>query len=169
MGATKCDLSLILACYNEAGHLEESVRQVTSVLDSTRWVYEIIFVDDTSTDETPRIIDKLIAEHSSKDFSKLLHAKNTGRGKTVCDGFRAAKGDIVGYIDIDLEVHARYIPSCVRAIQEGADAAYAQRTYKLQPSLFHRHVLSRGYSRLVREALGIDLSDTESGFKFFRR
>jgi glycosyltransferase involved in cell wall biosynthesis len=169
MGASKCDLSLIVACYNEAGHLEESVRVIMSVLDSTRWVYEIIFVDDASLDETPRIIDKIIAEHPSKDLSKLVHASNTGRGKTVCDGFRAAKGDVVGYIDVDLEVHARYIPSCVRAIQEGADAAYAQRTYKLQPSLLHRHILSRGYSRLVRAALDIDLSDTESGFKFFRR
>jgi glycosyltransferase involved in cell wall biosynthesis len=169
MSVRKCDLSLILACYNEAGHLEESVRQITRVLDSTRWSYEIIFVDDCSADETCSIIDKIMKEYRSADMTKVVHARNTGRGKTVCDGFRRAKGDIVGYIDVDLEVHARYIPSCVRAIHEGADAAYAQRTYKLQPSLFHRHILSRGYSELVQSALDIQLSDTESGFKFFRR
>jgi hypothetical protein len=169
MSESKCDLSLIIACYNEAGHLQESVREILSVLDSTCWAYEIIFVDDCSTDETSKIIDKIMMMHRSKDMSKLAHAKNTGRGKTVCDGFRQAKGDVVGYIDVDLEVHARYIPSCVLAIREGADASYAQRTYKLQPSLMHRHILSRGYSRLVQSVLEIELSDTESGYKFFRR
>jgi glycosyltransferase involved in cell wall biosynthesis len=169
MSQRKCDISLILACYDEAGHLEESVRQVISVLDSTRWVYEIIFVDDCSTDGTQGVIEKIRAEHRHKDISTLFHAKNAGRGKTVSDGFRLAMGDIVGYIDIDLEVHARYIPSCVRAIEEGAEAAYANRTYKVQPSIFHRHILSRGYSGLVRRFLDIDLSDTETGYKFFRR
>jgi hypothetical protein len=57
----------------------------------------------------------------------------------------------------------------VRAIEEGAEAAYANRTYKVQPSIFHRHILSRGYSGLVRRFLDIDLSDTETGYKFFRR
>lgn len=169
MNQSKCDLSLIVACYNEAEHLEHSVRQVMSVLDGTRLVYEIIFVDDVSKDATRSIIEKIAREHPDKDITTLFHSENTGRGRTVCDGFRLAKGDIVGYIDIDLEVHAHYVPSCVRAIQEGADAAYARRTYKLKPTLLHRHVLSRAYSQLVQSLLGIDLSDTESGYKFFRR
>src|SRR5262249_32833021 len=133
MSESKFDVSLILACFNEAGHLEESVREIVGVLDSTRWRYEIIFVDDASSDETCSIIDRIMTNYRSPDMTKLVHAKNAGRGKTVCDGFRQAKGDIVGYIDVDLEVHARYIPSCVQAIEEGVDAAYAQRTYKLQP------------------------------------
>jgi GT2 family glycosyltransferase len=94
MSQRKCDISLILACYDEAGHLEESVRQVISVLDSTRWVYEIIFVDDCSTDGTQGVIEKIRAEHRHKDISTLFHAKNAGRGKTVSDGFRLAMGDI---------------------------------------------------------------------------
>jgi hypothetical protein len=58
---------------------------------------------------------------------------------------------------------------CVRAIRDGAGAAYALRTYKLNPTLLHRHVLSRVYSELVQRMLDIPLSDTESGYKFFRR
>jgi hypothetical protein len=169
MSHSKCDLSLVIACFNEAEHLEHSVQQVMSVLDATRFAYEIIFVDDCSKDATRSIIEKIAIKCPDKDIATLFHSENTGRGRTVCDGFRSAKGDIVGYIDIDLEVHAHYIPSCVQAIQEGADAAYAHRTYKLRPTLLHRHVLSRAYSKLVQNLLDIELSDTESGYKFFRR
>jgi glycosyltransferase involved in cell wall biosynthesis len=169
MSGGKCDVSLILACYNEAGHLEESVRQILAVLDDTRWAYEVIFVDDCSVDETSNLIDGIIQRCPSKRMSKLCHTKNWGRGRTVCDGFRQARGEVVGYIDVDLEVHPRYLPSCVHAIHEGADAAYAKRIYQVQPSILHRHVMSRAYSLLVRQLLGMDLSDTESGYKFFRR
>jgi glycosyltransferase involved in cell wall biosynthesis len=169
MSRSKCDVSLILACYNEAGHLEESVRQILTVLDGTRWAYEVIFVDDCSADETSSLIDDLIRRDGSRTMSKLSHARNLGRGRTVCDGFRQARGEVVGYIDVDLEVHPRYVPSCVQAIHEGADAAYAKRIYQVQPSILYRHVMSRGYSIFAQRLLGISLSDTESGYKFFRR
>jgi SAM-dependent methyltransferase len=91
-----------------------------------------------------------------------------GRGRTV-PTFRIARGEVVGFIDIDLEVHARYIPSFVLAVQHGADLVTAHRIYKTHPRLFHRFVLSRGYSWLVQAMLGIRLNDTEAGFKFFRR
>jgi glycosyltransferase AglD len=169
MSSSKCDISLVLACYNEAGHLEGSVQQILTVLDGTRWSYEVIFVDDCSVDGTSSLIDSIIQRCSSKRMSKICHTKNLGRGRTVCDGFRQATGEVVGYMDVDLEVHPRYAPSCVQAIHEGADAAYAKRIYQVQPSILYRHVMSRGYSLLAQRLLGIDLSDTESGYKFFRR
>lgn len=164
-----CDVSLIIACYNEEPLLVQSVEEVLNILDSTRWSYEVIFVDDASRDGTRGLIDDIIARHPEHRMSRIFHEKNTGRGRTVSDGFRAARGDIVGYIDIDLEVHARYIPSCIIAIRKGADVAIAQRNYKLQPRLLERHILSRGYSWLVRAALDLPPQDTESGYKFFRR
>jgi glycosyltransferase involved in cell wall biosynthesis len=97
-----CELSLGLACYNEAEHFESSVRRIVRVLDDTRLTYEIIFVDDCSADRTPRLIQQVRNEFPDKDITTLFHAANTGRGGAVSDGFRAAKGAIVGYIDIDL-------------------------------------------------------------------
>jgi len=163
------DLSLILACYNEESHLEQSVKEVLEVLDSTRWTYEIIFVEDCSRDRTKDIIVRLLEQYRDRNVRALFHEKNAGRGHAVRDGFRVARGRVVGFIDIDLEVHARYIPSCVLRIQNGADVAVAQREYKLHPGLFHRHILSRGYVCLEKWALGIPLNDTESGYKFFVR
>src|SRR5207247_2213600 len=82
---------------------------------------------------------------------------------------RAARGEITGYIDVDLEVHCRYIPSLVRAIEKGADVATLRRIYAFQLWHLDRYVMSRGYSWLVRRLLATRLHDTETGYKFFRR
>ncbi len=167
--AEPVDLSLVIACYNESSHLEESVREVIATLDRSVWRYELIFIDDCSTDDTRAVIDRVVAAWPRHRLRTAHHDRNTGRGRTVTDGLRLARGPIAGYIDIDLEVHARYIPCMVRAIEEGADIASAHRIYKFVPSLLFRHVLSRGYHWLSHWMLGLDVADSEAGYKFFNR
>jgi glycosyltransferase involved in cell wall biosynthesis len=163
------DLSLVLACYNEEAVFEESAHHIFEMLDNTRWTYEIIFVDDCSRDRTRELIDRLIAQDQAHRLRRIFHARNIGRGGTVADGIRQACGEWVGYIDIDLEVHARYIPSCVSALRNGADVATAHRIYKFYWRGLIRWILSHGYMWLERILLGVPLKDTETGFKFFRR
>lgn len=163
------DLSLIIACYNEEGVLEQSIKEIISILDNTVFTYEVIFVDDCSKDKTREIISTLCEKYKDKNFRSIFHSKNTGRGGAVTDGFRVAQGDVIGYVDVDLEVPARYIPSCVLAIKEGADVAVGLRIYKFNIFAIDRYLMSRGYNWLVRKLLGINLGDTESGFKFFNR
>jgi glycosyltransferase involved in cell wall biosynthesis len=162
-------LSVVLACYNEAEHLERSFEEIRAVLDDQRGAYEILFVDDVSRDRTREIIAELVKKYADSDIKVLLHEKNKGRGATVTDGFRAARGAIVGYLDVDLEVHARYIPSLVRAIENGADVATVRRIYAFQIRSLDRYFLSRGYSWLTRRLLATAVQDTETGYKFFRR
>jgi len=169
MVGTPPDLSLVLACYNEELVIEDSVAEIIEVLDDTRYSYELIFVDDCSRDRTRDLIESLIERYPDKRMSRIFHAENKGRGGTVSDGIRAAHGDVAGFIDIDLEVHARYVPSCVNAVQNGADIAVGRRVYKLNLRSLDRYVLSAGYIRLVRRLLGVDLNDTETGYKFFKR
>ena len=164
-----CDLSLILACYNEEPIIRDSVREIIEVLQSTRFSFEIIFVDDVSRDRTRALIDELIAQYRDVPMTRIFHDQNTGRGGAVTDGFRQAHGEVVGYIDIDLEVHARYIPTFVLAIQHGVDVATALRVYRFYWRGLLRWVLSHGYMALQQAALGMPLQDTETGFKFFRR
>src|SRR4029079_2072055 len=161
-------LSVVLACYNEAEHLERSFEEIRAVLDDQRGAYEILFVDDVSRDRTREIIAEIVKKHADRDIKVLLHEKNKGRGATVTDGFRAARGTIVGYLDVDLEVHARYIPSLVRAIEMGAAVASVPRIYAFQIRSLDRYFLSRGYSWLTRRLLGTAVQDTETGYKFFR-
>jgi dolichyl-phosphate beta-glucosyltransferase len=162
-------LSLVLACYNEAEHLEASFAQIRDTLDQTAWPYEIVFVDDVSRDRTREILHSIVASHPSHDLKLILHEKNKGRGATVTDGFRAARGDVTGYIDVDLEVHCRYVPSLVQAIDKGADVATLRRIYAFQIRSLDRYFMSRGYSWLVRRILKLPYRDTETGYKFFRR
>lgn len=162
------DLSLIVACYNEEQLLSESVARITSALDDSVFSYEIIFVDDKSRDGTRKIIASLVK--NNKNFRAVYHDVNQGRGKTVRDGIALARGKVVGFIDIDLEVSPVYIPSFVRMIADGkADVVTGLRVYREGVMSLHRSILSRGYSWLVRSVLGIPLLDTETGYKFYNR
>ena len=171
MVKNKKDLSIVVACYNEKKVLEKSIEEIQRVLNYSVCHYEIIFVDDGSTDGTIEIAKRLCQEN--ENMSLYCHAKNMGRGRTVADGIRKAKGKIVGFIDIDLSTPARYIPPLVLEIEEGADIATAWRIYKVElkylPKTFHRLVLHKGYRFLVKILLKTNLKDTETGCKFFNR
>lgn len=169
----KIDLSLILACYNDALYLEGSMEEIFKVLEMTKLNYEIIFVYDCGTDNTVQIMENIIKRNNGvKHIKKIVHQKNKGRGKSVRDGMKIAEGDIVGYIDVDLDIHPRYIPSMVSVItDDGYDVATAFRFYKIQfnPLFIMRHVLSHGYRFISRFLLDERLKDSESGYKFFKR
>jgi glycosyltransferase involved in cell wall biosynthesis len=163
------ELSVVLACYNEAEHLLASVAEIHAVLEDLHRTCEVIFVDDVSRDGTRELLAGIAQSFPGIPVQVLLHQRNQGRGASVTDGFRAARGRIAGYLDVDLEVHPRYIPSLVRAIERGADVATVRRIYAFQLLTLDRYFMSRGYSALVRRLLGVPLRDTETGFKFFRR
>lgn len=164
------DLSLIIACYNEEPHLERNVGEILRMLDSLRLRSELILIDDHSRDDTPGLIRRL-AERDPRIVARF-HESNVGRGGTVAEGIRSARGAVAGFIDVDLEVHCRYVPAMVDAILEGGyDVATALRVYKinLTPTGVVRWVLSIGYRTLAQWGLDSPFKDTETGFKFFRR
>ena len=123
------DYTLVIACYNEEPLLEASMAETLAVLDTLPGTTEIIFVDDASRDRTRAIIDRIMAAHPERLMVKIEHPQNVGRGGTVADGIRVARGRLVGYIDIDLEVHARYIAPCLAKLEEGYDVATALHDY----------------------------------------
>jgi glycosyltransferase involved in cell wall biosynthesis len=161
-------ITVVLACYNEEETLARSFEEIWKTLSDFNRAFEILFVDDVSRDRTREIIAGIVERHPDQ-VRALFHERNQGRGATVTDGFREARGEIVGFLDVDLEVHSRYIPSLVRAIEEGADVATVHRIYALQLGSLDRYFMSRGYSILVRRLLDVPLRDTETGYKFFRR
>lgn len=167
----RVELSLILPCFNEGGLFEESVSRITDVLDASRLSYEIIFVDDASRDHTPALIQHAIKAYGKHHILRaVFHDKNAGRGKTVIDGIKAAKGTVVGYIDIDCEVDPVYIPGMAyRILHKKADVVIGKRYYRSTPKAVIREVLSRGYQWISDMMIGTDGMDTETGYKFFSR
>lgn len=169
----RIDVSLILPCYNEAGLFAESVARIQAVLHASNLTYEVIFVDDASCDGTQKHIRSFCKSGSGigkQAFRALFHVKNTGRGRAVLDGIRAAKGIVAGYIDIDCEVDPVYIPHMVTQIlKKKADVVIGKRYYRTTPRAFLREILSRGYQWLADVLIGTGGLDTETGYKFFSR
>ena len=161
------DVSVVIACYNEESVLVKNVREIMDILDQTTYRYEVILADDGSTDSTVTLIEGLAEQYPC--ISYLIHPVNMGRGRTVADGIRKARGRVVGFIDIDLQTPAHYLPRLIREVERGADVAIAKRVYKLSPSALGRWILSKGYMVLSSLVLGVKRRDTESGCKFFRR
>ncbi len=162
-------LSIVLACYNEASHLERSFGRLKDTLSYANFTYEIIFVDDKSTDNTQRIISSIIKKHPYMQIKSIAHDVNTGRGRAVTDGFKVAEADIVGYIDVDLEIDAVYIYAFYHAIKQGYDAAFGERVSRFSPHSITRIFTGRSYNMLMRKFIDLPLHDTESGIKFFSR
>lgn len=163
------ELSVVIACYMEEGHLAASVRELVATLDGMGRSYELIFVEDKSTDGTARVVADLVAGRPER--RAVYHATNQGRGATVAEGFRLARGRVVGFLDIDLEVHCRHLPMVLAAIDQGADGATAFRHYSPGASAngWLRKALSRGYRWLFRRCFDAPFDDPETGFKFFVR
>jgi len=165
----KYDISLVLACYNEAEIFDDSVKKIINTLNKTDYTWEIIFVDDKSQDNTKQLIKNALKKYSRQNLSAIYHSKNQGRGQTVVDGFKKAQGKFVGYIDIDLETSEWYIPQFIETLEKGADLVNAWRIYDFQLWALPRWIASKGYSFLRKALLGLPFKDTEGGYKFFRR
>jgi glycosyltransferase involved in cell wall biosynthesis len=164
----RIDLSLVLPCYNETVVFEESVRTIIETLKHSNYSFEIIFVDDGSSDATPSHIRSTCRKY--RFCRAIFHKRNMGRGKAVSDGMLKACGEAVGYMDIDCEVSPIYIPECIDLIlKKQADVVVGKRIYRTTFHSIIREVLSLGYQWLSDWMIGTKRIDTESGYKFFNR
>lgn len=162
-------VSLIMACYNDQLSIFPSIKRIITILDVTKYEYELIFIDDASQDGSKKEIERVKNFYPKKTIKTIFHDKNIGRGGTVKEGIINAKGDMVGFLDIDLEVSENYLPAFILAVKSGADVVIGSRVYKIHPSTFHRHLGSVIYPFLVRKLLELPFRDTEAGYKFFNR
>lgn len=164
------DLSIVIACYNEAPHLHKSLDEILHLLDRLQTQYELILIDDKSADNTPDLIKEYMTLHPHHRLRAVFHQQNKGRGATVTEGLMMSRGAFAGFIDVDLEIHARYIPSALVPLQQGrADVVIAERFYKFNIFSLHRFLMSKVYRWLAMSILQTPSLDTEAGFKFFRK
>lgn len=160
-------LSLILALYNEGPTLEKSLKTIYKLLQKIQKPWEIILVEDKSTDDTLIKTQKLLPY--LKNTKLVNHKKNQGRGKTINDGIKAARGTYCGFLDVDLEVSADYIPLFIKELEEGSDVVVGKRFYEKNLTAVTRVLTSIGYKFIVHSILNLPIDDTEAGYKFFRR
>ncbi len=161
-------LSVVIPAHNEAAGLRTCVGETLSALVDTK--IEVIVVDDGSTDGTWAVAEALALEHG--EIRSIRHEHNLGKGAALQKGFRASTGELVAFLDADLDVHPKQIVQLMAAME--ASGAHVIVASKLHPdSRFEtswiRLVLSYVYHTVVRVLFGLPLRDTQTGLKLFRR
>lgn len=159
--------TLILPCYNEGDTFEKSVNKILAELKKYKRNWEIIFVEDKSTDDTKLTVEKFV--QTNKNARAIFHKRNIGRGGSVTDGIIASKYQICGFMDVDCEVAPSYIPLFIDEIKKGSDLVVGIRFYEKGFTSISRVAASKIYSLIVKLILDIPLRDTEAGFKFFNK
>jgi len=152
---------------NEAENVAPLIAEIAAALDG-RWPYEIIYVNDGSTDATGERLAS--AKKSRSNLRQLLHAASAGQSAAVRSGVRAARGTIVATLDGDGQNNPAFLPALISAIEEGGECvglAAGQRVGRKDTGF--KKVQSR-IANSVRNAILHDgTRDTGCGLKAFRR
>ncbi len=157
-------LSLVLPAFNEEAGIRQAVAEADAALSGLCKDYEILVVDDGSTDGTA---DAVLVECVERRRVRLLrHAANRGYGAALRTGFSAARFELVGFTDADCQFHlddlGRLLP-----LTKSAEIAAGYRVGRQDP--WRRRVLSGGFNLLVRALLGTRVRDCDCALKVFRR
>jgi dolichol-phosphate mannosyltransferase len=160
----QCLLSIVLPVYNEAEVLETLLACVESAAKKTEASYEIVFVNDGSTDGTGALLDVLCERHESMSVVHL--SRNFGHQAAVLAGLTHATGDAVVVMDSDMQDNPRVIPQFFAAWQAGYDVVYAVRTDRKEGPVkrlmfagFHRFLAAISRTPIPRDAGNFGLVD----------
>ncbi|MHC4262771.1 MAG: glycosyltransferase family 2 protein [Planctomycetota bacterium] len=159
-------ISLVLPAYNEVECIGEAIETAAEALDEGFNDWELIVVDDGSSDGTGDVLAAAL-EHDDR-IRVVDHGQNRGDGAALASGFRAATKVLVGYTDADLQFDVKeFVPLAERLMTDEIDVVYGFRIYRYDAVL--RCILSWTYNRLVRVLFGIRVRDVDCAFKLFRR
>jgi dolichol-phosphate mannosyltransferase len=158
------ELSIIVPVYNEEGNIAPLVCEVAEAFRNRWSPFELLFVDDGSTDQTWARIEQ--AHRADARVRGLRHHFNAGQSAAFWTGLRAARGEIIGTLDGDLQNDPADLPRLLARLEE-ADFICGVRLERRDDWL--RRISSRVARRARRAALGVDFRDTGCFLRVFRR
>ena len=172
MNLPTLDLSIVIPAYNEESRLPKTLDCIFTYLKARPDRAEIIVVDDGSSDRTSEIVNAWRQKYSG--LRLVSNEGNRGKGFSVRHGMLEARGEIALFTDADLSTPIEEADKLLAALRErGYDAAIGSRALDRSLIEVHQSVLREQagifFNRLVRWIMGIEFSDTQCGFKAFRR
>jgi polyisoprenyl-phosphate glycosyltransferase len=158
------DVSIVLPVYNESGHIGAEVERICRTMDASRFSYEIVMIDDGSTDDTPKKLPALVSDR----VRLITLAQNKGSGNARRVGTRAAHGEVVVWTDADMSYPNDRIPELVEDLA-GYDQVVGARTSE-QGTLKAARVPAKWFIRkLACYLTQTNIPDLNSGFRAFNR
>lgn len=158
-------ISVVVPFYNEVESIHHMWDALKSALDELGKTFEIIFIDDGSSDGTRDVMRELAAEHP--ELRVILFRANFGQSAAMAAGFEATRGDIVIAMDGDLQNDPRDIGKLVARLEEGYDVVSGWRKYR-QDKWISRKIPSMIANRIICSVTDVTLHDTGCSLKAFR-
>ncbi len=165
----KGKLSILIPAHNEGAHIYGNIREIQRVFDEINCRYELIIIDDGSKDETYENALK-----ATKGYANIIVRRmrqNRGKGRALKYGFRFAKGDLVAFLDADLDLHPEQIQNLFKIMNKnGADVVIGSKRHPESKLKYpwHRKIISNVYFFLIKIMFGLPIRDTQTGIKLFK-
>lgn len=164
------EVSVVIPARNEEGNIPELLREVKEAFSDSGFSYEIVLVDDNSTDSTPKICDRLSG--SDRRVRCVHRLPPPGFGRAVKDGLKASKGKIVVLVMGDRSDQPKDIVAVVSKAREGVDVVYGSRF--CAPGLVNDYppqkmLSNRLFNNVARLLFSIPEKDITNAFKAYRR
>jgi undecaprenyl-phosphate 4-deoxy-4-formamido-L-arabinose transferase len=159
------DVSVVVTVFNEAASIEELYRRTVASLEPGSRTFELIFVDDGSTDGTFAMLERL---HGADPRLRAVRFKrNFGQHPAMHAGLSRARGDVIVTMDGDLQNAPEDIPRLLEAVEAGNDVASGRRRARKDP--LGRAVPSRVINGMLRRFTGVEITDFGCAFNAYRR
>ncbi|MEA2088607.1 MAG: glycosyltransferase family 2 protein [Patescibacteria group bacterium] len=158
-------ISIIIPLLNEAESIEELNKKIIEVLSSLNFDYEIIYIDDGSTDNSYKILKKL--KQANEKIIIIHFKKNFGKSIALNIGFQEAIGDLIITMDADLQDDPLEIPNFIEKINKGYDLISGWKQNR--KDRFIKLISSKIFNTTVSLLSGLKLNDVNCGFKIYKK
>ena len=163
-------ISIVIPAYNEEKRIKGSLSETCTFLNDSGMEYEIIVVDDGSSDGTSRIVESMVADFPN--VALVRYEKNKGKGHALRTGVLVTKGDFVLVMDADLSTPMEELQKLMPYLSDGRfDIAIGSRALALSDIIkkqpWWRQGMGKMFNKIVKTLVIGDFSDTQCGFKLF--
>ena len=160
------DISLVIPLLDEAESLPELSSWIEKVMKENNFSYEIIFIDDGSTDNSWNVIEQLRAKN--QNIKGICFQRNYGKSAGINEGFRAATGDVIVTMDADLQDSPDEIPGLRKMIMEDGFDIVSGWKKKRFDNAFTKNIPSKFFNAVTRKVSKIKLHDFNCGLKAYK-
>ncbi|MBL0014094.1 MAG: glycosyltransferase [Flavobacterium sp.] len=161
------NLSIVIPLLNEEESLQELHNWIVNVMKSNNYTYEVLFIDDGSTDNSWSIIEKLSLENPN--IKGIRFQKNYGKSQALHAGFAKAQGDVIITMDADLQDNPEEIPELNEMIVEGGFDLVSGWKKKRYDSVVTKNLPSKLFNWAARQTSGVQLNDFNCGLKAYKK